>query len=504
MAQIQPPTSTSHAFRPTTPQTRTPLKIPRLSPSRMPEQFLTANSIRNGHINLDTFSPVNQNGSFEFDRVIKRGKVLRRTKKKGAWKPSWKSTYLVLRPNLLSVYADEDETELRASVTLSDVTAVARVKKTNTEHVFGVFTPAKNYHFSCINEGATSEWVSLLRIESGTGGDEEFDLAPPDLPANQRNNPGSESTDLSAEDDLEAPGSPEMPQWSVRGNKARTGSLSNRKPSNLREYSGNEAFTTSQSDLSDALPPNGPYQSLSGSISKSKTHLEPIPDGGTLSTSRPSFQRSTSQLSIGLSQTQPQLQTKNADPNRVIRQSHILLLKSVPGTGVRQWKRVWMVLRHTSLALYKSSDEYEPLKIVQVSDLIDAAEIDPVSKSKRHCLQVIGLEKTWRFCVENETQLDGWLGALKSVISRRSRGRGQSASQNTMQGQPQASQISAFNQNSQANAVFGGSLQTTATISGQFQPGQSLSNSKPTGVQHQRPESVLDGIVEGTEEMTVH
>lgn len=31
---------------------------------------------------LDAFSPVNENGSFEFDRVLKRGKVLRRSKSK--------------------------------------------------------------------------------------------------------------------------------------------------------------------------------------------------------------------------------------------------------------------------------------------------------------------------------------------------------------------------------------------------------------------------------------
>lgn len=41
----------------------------------------TAN-YRNGHVNLDTFSPVNENGSFEFDRVLKSGKVHRRVKHK--------------------------------------------------------------------------------------------------------------------------------------------------------------------------------------------------------------------------------------------------------------------------------------------------------------------------------------------------------------------------------------------------------------------------------------
>lgn len=41
-------------------------------------------AFRNGHVNLGTFSPVNENGSFEFDRVLKTGKVYRRVKHKHA------------------------------------------------------------------------------------------------------------------------------------------------------------------------------------------------------------------------------------------------------------------------------------------------------------------------------------------------------------------------------------------------------------------------------------
>jgi hypothetical protein len=37
--------------------------------------------VRSGQLNLDAFSPVNQNGSFEFDRVLKSGYVEKRTRK---------------------------------------------------------------------------------------------------------------------------------------------------------------------------------------------------------------------------------------------------------------------------------------------------------------------------------------------------------------------------------------------------------------------------------------
>lgn len=57
-----------------------PIQIPR----RDAQSSLTSSgpsqgaglSLRTGHLNLDTFSPVNEHGSFEFDRVLKRGKVI--------------------------------------------------------------------------------------------------------------------------------------------------------------------------------------------------------------------------------------------------------------------------------------------------------------------------------------------------------------------------------------------------------------------------------------------
>lgn len=54
-----------------------------LQPSRSAVPLQTAGGYRSGHLNLDTFSPVNQNGSFEFDKVLKTGKVHRRVRNRG-------------------------------------------------------------------------------------------------------------------------------------------------------------------------------------------------------------------------------------------------------------------------------------------------------------------------------------------------------------------------------------------------------------------------------------
>jgi len=51
--------------------------------------------------------------------------------------------------------------------------------------------------------------------------------------------------------------------------------------------------------------------------------------------------------------------------------------------------------------------------------IVNAAEVDPISKSKNFCFQIITDDKTFRFCASDEEELDRWLGAMKSVLSKR-------------------------------------------------------------------------------------
>ncbi len=54
-----------------------------------------------------------------------------------------------------------------------------------------------------------------------------------------------------------------------------------------------------------------------------------------------------------------------------------------------------------------------------MSQIVNTAEIDPVSKSKKFCLQIIAEETTYRFCAPDEEAVSKWLGSLKSVLARR-------------------------------------------------------------------------------------
>lgn len=394
-------------LRPSTP-VHPAFHVPQLSPSRIPPAFPAQSSYKSGHRGLDVFSPVDQNGSFCFDRVIKSGKVHRRVRNRGAWKPSWKLAYLVLRPNLLSVYQNPDETDLKASITLSEVTAVAKVRKARTEHVFGVFSPSKNYHFQCVSEADTEDWITHIRLESRTDDDDALDLTAHQYSTKAGDLSNTyESTDMSADEFHRGPPSPE-----ATNKRTRAGSLlasHQRRQSTLQDYSGNEQYTTSHSDFSDALSSSLPKQS-STSLPKQPA-LTPIASSGQLT------DNATTKGSGNPSYPPPSTDA-GSDSERVVRQGNVQILKSHK-TGVKGWKTIWVVLRSRSLAFYKNGAEYAAVKILPMHTIVTAAEIDPISKSKNFCFQIITDDKTYRFCAPDEEDLDKWLGALKSVLSKR-------------------------------------------------------------------------------------
>jgi hypothetical protein len=80
MTEVQSAPMDPASYPRTIPERSTGLEMPPPPSVSMPSQSSVTNT-RKGHLNLDTFSPVNQNGSFEFDRVLKSGYVQKRTRK---------------------------------------------------------------------------------------------------------------------------------------------------------------------------------------------------------------------------------------------------------------------------------------------------------------------------------------------------------------------------------------------------------------------------------------
>jgi hypothetical protein len=353
---------------------------------------------------LDTFSPVNQNGSFEFDRVLKSGYVQKRTRKTKAWKP----IFLVLRPNSLSIYKDQNEDKLRQKIILSDLTAVAFLKdpKQKRQNVFGLFSPSRNYHLEANSRKDAEEWVDLIRTEARIEEEEEEMLLASPGGTVTGSYGGFEramqehNEQRRLHDERLGSSSPEPSDPIPRATRTKAlGVAAPRRPSHTIEYSGNEL--ASHSDLSETEISRARRESRV-SIAEEPLAVQP-PD------TRPIIgARNVSQMS-GFNVEQ--------DPERVVWQGYLLYLSSKG--GVRRWKDLWVVLRPKNIALYKNDSEYSPILIISLSSVINAVEVDPLSKTKVHCMQIITEEKSYKFCAHNEDTLDKSLGAFKSLLAKR-------------------------------------------------------------------------------------
>ncbi|KAL4802257.1 hypothetical protein BDV18DRAFT_147142 [Aspergillus unguis] len=373
-----------------------------LSDGTAQQPFLTPSSnaapLRNSHL-LDTFSPVNENGSFEFDRVLKSQKVNRRVKPKHVFRAFWKPAYLVLRPNLLSVYKDEDATRLRASISLSEVTAVAPIKshRSSRQFIFAICTSSKNYRFQAQSDKDMNDWISRIRSESRINEDEEALVALSKKQGKQDltglNRPHIyDTTDHSDLEIQERASSPEFGRMLKPIQRPRL--------SGPQDYSANDI--TSYSEWSD-----GPGSNTENSKSK--------PTVNDLSSSAPTVAPPALSREPGKTQETAILR----DPERVVCSGYLQCLK-IRGK-VRHWKRLWVVLRAKSLAFYKDEQEYSAVKILPMAQINDATEVDPVSRSKNFCLQIIAEEKIYRLSTPDEESLTKWLGALKSILVARKR-----------------------------------------------------------------------------------
>ena len=268
---------------------------------------------------------------------------------------------MVLRPNLLSMYKNSSEAKLLKQITLSELTAVAYLKdpKRKRDHTFGIYSPSKNYHFQGKDERDVREWIALIKTEARIDEEEEEDesMIPNSLPVDSVVD--EQDTPRAFEErpgpDRLASSSPELTDESV--SYATPGGMEGlpwRKGSMQEfEYSGNEG--ASYSDFSDA----GPSWSHASSARPGPSS-QPAPKLVLRTATREN--KAAESANANLSQ-QPELihadtqldgATADIDKERVIWHGYLLLLKAKG--GMRQWKKLWVVIRPKNLAFYKNEE----------------------------------------------------------------------------------------------------------------------------------------------------
>lgn len=272
---------------------------------------------------------------------------------------------LVLRPNLLSIYTDEEETKLKHQISLSEITAVAlrkdRKRKGDHEGVFSLFSPSRNFHLESETEDEARVWVDILRREARIDSqDKEMTVTSPS--GGQSKFVGFGRTSHSAGRSSMTsggafPGSSDAPD-SARPSFALS-RLDEDSPLPLPTPSyriSHEAYNVSSSEpgsFSDAS--EGPAFGSLGNLSFSSRyagHADSSRAGSVLQntelpeSSLPGTRDGKSFYMMGSDAA--------ADDERVLWHGYLQCLKN--NRGVRQWKKYWVVLRSKHLALYKSEE----------------------------------------------------------------------------------------------------------------------------------------------------
>jgi hypothetical protein len=304
------------------------------------------------------------------------------------------------------MYKNDKETKLRHQIHLSDLSAIALLKdpKHKRDNVFGLFSPSKNFHLQAPTLQDAQEWVELIRKDARLEEEEEEmflasplarEVSPMGLrigaPGSMDQQIGASERFLSSSPETFGPPAPGFLGSGRRESNVDSGTSCNEMPS--------------QSDLSDSDIQRMRGASMESSYFPGHIEVGSLPLGGL--PYRPAGQRSASQVSVNHEQ----------GLDRVVWQGWLWYLRSKG--GVKQWKDMWAVLRPRNLILYKDESEYLAQWIVQLSAVVDVVDIDPLSKSKESCLQIITEEKSFKFCAHDEESLVQFIGAFKSLLAKR-------------------------------------------------------------------------------------
>ncbi|EFW98545.1 PH domain containing protein [Grosmannia clavigera kw1407] len=408
--QSVPPTMKNKCTQPhltTAASSASPATAAALNPLYLPQK---ASSLLQNQMKVDTYlSPVNQNGSFEFDRVIKSGYLHKRTKAK-----TWRTIYLVLRPNTLSIYKSDKEDKLQYQVFLSELTAVTFLKdpKQKRQHVFGLFSPSRNSHFQANTGPDAQDWVDRIRKEARIEEEEEEMFHASPVVRRQSCAFGSLNAGVMQLSRAASPQNQNTEQERIQSSSPEPQISTPRQPSQQRPQSGmTEPWGWSGNELaSDYSDGEGHVPALGVSIG-SLTNQSPLAAAGS-EVVRPlsGSVRSASQASgIGNLET---------DPDRVVWQGWLWFLRN--RSGMRKWNHSWAVLRPRNLILYKDESEYAARFVLPLASIVNVVERDPMSRSKkRHCMEIITEEKSFRFSAHDEESLLQCLGAFKSLLTKR-------------------------------------------------------------------------------------
>ncbi|PFH52941.1 hypothetical protein AMATHDRAFT_138781 [Amanita thiersii Skay4041] len=293
--------------------------------------------------------------------------------KKGQRRKTWKKRWFVLRPHHLAYYKNSAEYQLHRLLELSDVHSCIQVTLKRHEHTFGLISPVRTFYLQANSDNEVQAWVKAI---------EDARKA---LMATSTQSSGS---------------APEPPP-SKR--EEALPALSTSPPSHPPPIT-----VVSSSDSEDALPE-------------------------CQQTITPSPQRLT------FAATPSKVQTPTNVPSKVILSGYLMKC----GSKRRNWRKRWFVLTSDKLFYTGSHMDTRPHRQFPFANILDALEFDrpparqnlaapyvtspptfsassSPDESHVHTFKIVTTKRTLLLCAPTEEDELKWLGAVRTLIARRS------------------------------------------------------------------------------------
>jgi len=219
--------------------------------------------------------------------------------------------------------------------------------KGRRQNVFGLFSPSRNFHLQAKSEADARAWVELIKHEARID-EEEHQVYPGSPTAVTAHEAHPEQTGQDRWDhERLGSSSPEPAEVPPRHSTTTRDGIRipgiRRSSAHDLEYSGDEL--AHYSDFSDTPPQSYTQAPSFGSFIKHNQRVTSNQNTPYVPEQRAATARNVSQTS-GFHVEQ--------DEERVIWHGYLLCLKTKG--GVRQWKRLWVVLRPKNLAFYKNDE----------------------------------------------------------------------------------------------------------------------------------------------------
>ncbi|RIA96321.1 hypothetical protein C1645_815487 [Glomus cerebriforme] len=345
-------------------------------------------------------NPEEARETLQHEHLIKSGYLSKKQERRKNWKRRW----FVLRSTKLAYYKSDKEYELLKILDMNDVHAVAEVKLKNKQNVFGIVTHKRTYYVQAASKKELDEWVEAINNIKKVVQETEF----------------LDDDDTGSQADSE----------DMSGRKGKTSTVkrvTNKSPlSESTQVLDSSSFPTSSEKTAAIDIPKPPFHSSEYNAegddsfaSSSYTSIQNAasPPSSPITGQFASERKDSSDPTASSDEDEDDDEIDDEiDDGRTIHKGFVYKLDRYK----KIWKKRLFVLKNDQLLSYKNHKNKDPKlhSKINLADILDVIETDPISKSKQNCFKVITPKRTYICCVDDEESQVAWLAALKVALEK--------------------------------------------------------------------------------------